>query len=110
VPSDKSGIIRYVANGTAAGPGISGWTPGDGSLVWKILRNGIPFQYFNNITIAFGLTELGGAPLSSPLRLRAGDLVALVVYNISLAPKGQWLVGLLSGHVFPARQDPSTAR
>jgi len=60
--------------------------------------------------IAFGLTELGGAPLAAPLRLRAGDNVALVVNNVSLAPKGQWLVGLLSGYVFPARQDPSTAR
>jgi hypothetical protein len=110
VPSTKSGIIRYVANFSLAGPGISGWTPGDGSLVWQILRNGTPFEYFNNIVIAFGLTENGGAPLSSPLRLRANDLVALVVNNVSLTPKGQWLVGLLNGHVFPARQDPSTAR
>lgn len=110
VPSSKSGIIRYVANVTQLGPGIAGWTPGDGTLLWQILRNGIPFEYFNNIAIPFGLTELGGAPLASPLRLRAGDNVALVVNNISLTPEGQWLVGLLSGYVFPARQDPSTAR
>jgi hypothetical protein len=71
VPSDKSGIIRFVANFSNVGPGIAGWTPGDGSLVWQILRNGVPFQYFDNIIIAIGLTELGGAPLASPLRLRA---------------------------------------
>ena len=59
VPSSKSGIIRFVANYSQAGPGIAGWTPGDGSLVWQILRNGVPFQYFNDIVIAFGLTELG---------------------------------------------------
>jgi hypothetical protein len=110
IPTDKSGVIFFVANFSNAGPGIEGWTPGDGSLVWQILRNGNPFQYFNEIVIAFGLTELGGAPLAAPLRLRAGDNVALVVNNVSLAPKGQWLVGLLSGYVFPARQDPSTAR
>ena len=110
VSASKSGIIRFVANFSNAGPGIAGWVPGDGSLVWQILHNGVPYQYFDEVVIAFGLTELGGAPLASPLRLRAGDNVALVVNNISLAPAGQWLVGLLSGYVFPARQDPSTAR
>jgi hypothetical protein len=110
VPSDKSGVIRFVANYSNAGPGISGWIPGDGALVWQILRNGVPFQYFNDIVIPFGLTELGGAPLASPLRLRAGDKIALIVNNVSLAPQGQWLVGLLSGYVFPASQDPSMAR
>lgn len=110
VPRDKSGVIRFVANFSDVGPGIAGWTPGDGSLVWQILRNGVPFQYFNNVIIAYGLTEWGGAPLAAPLRLRAGDNIALIVKNVSLAPAGQILMGLLSGYVYPARQDPSTAR
>jgi hypothetical protein len=111
VPQDKSGVIRFMANYSNVGPGISGWTPGDPTLlVWQLLRNGVPIQYFDDIVIAFGLTELGGAPLASPLRLRANDTISLIVNNIGLAPAGQWLVGLLSGYVFPARQDPSTAR
>lgn len=110
IPAGKSGIIRFVANYSNVGPGIAGWTPGDGSLVWQILRNGIPYRYFNDIIIAFGLTELGGAPLASPLRLSAGDNVTLIVKNVSLAAKGQLLMGLLSGYLFPARQDPSTSR
>jgi hypothetical protein len=60
--------------------------------------------------VAFGLTELGGSLLTAPLLLNENDTVALVVYNINLAAAGQNLVGLLSGYLYPKKQDPKGAR
>ena len=110
VPSTKSGIILAFANGTNQNNGIQGWIPGSGDLVWQILRNGIPVQYFNNIVICMGLTENGGMKLAAPIHLRANDNIAMVVNNIRLAVNGQVMVGSLNGYVFPARQDPGTSR
>lgn len=110
IPATKAGVIRRFANFSMAGPGIAGWTPGDGTLVWQITRNGSPYQYFDYIVDVVGLTELGGAELAAPLHIRARDNIALIVKNIGLAPAGQILMGLLNGYLFPARQYPQSSR
>lgn len=110
VAATRAGVIKRIANYSNAGPGIAGWTPGDGSLVWQILRNGSPYEYFDNIVDVIGLTELGGAELASPLHIRERDNIALIVKNVGLEPQGQILMGLLNGYLFPARQYPATSR
>lgn len=122
VPPNFSGVIWRVANYTVTGPGIAGWTPGtppvdpdtglanEGCLIWQILKNNVPYQYLPNILIAIGLTENGGGRLQVGLRLHANDKIALVVKNVSLAPQGQILVGMLNGYIYPQNQDPQASR
>ena len=111
IPATRSGVIKRVANFTSIGPGIAGWTPGDATLlVWQILRNGVPYEYMDNILIVVGLTELGGGELAAPLHVRERDNIALIVKNIGLAAQGQFLVGLLNGYLFPSSQFPATSR
>ncbi len=110
VPANRAGTILRVANGTAVGEGIDGWINGSGSLIWQIYRNGSPYQYLGKIVVLFGMVELGGAPLASPLRIRANDNIALVVTNVSINPEGQIIIGLLNGFTYPQNQEPLTSR
>lgn len=72
IPKGRSAVIWRLANGTALGGGIAGWNNGDGNLIWQMLRNGIPYQYFNSILTTIGLVEQGGSPLVAPLYCRRG--------------------------------------
>jgi hypothetical protein len=110
IPKGRSAVIWRLANGTALGGGIAGWTNGDGHLVWRMLRNGVPFQYFGDINIVIGLAEQGGAPLVAPLYCRENDNISLVLYNISLPAAGQIAVGSFSGYTYPKALDPRKMR
>jgi hypothetical protein len=110
VPANRVGAINRLANGTGLGTGIDNWINGDGNLVWQVYRNGSPYQYLGKIVVIFGLVELGGAPLDSPLRIRANDVISLVVTNLGVNPEGQILIGLLNGYTYPQEQEPSTSR
>ncbi len=109
-PLNRAGVIWRIANGTGLGSGIAGWNNGDGTLIWQILRNNQPVQYFNNILTIVGLVELGGAELVAPIRVNPGDNIALIVKNLAVAPTGQVLIGLLSGFLFPQNQQPQASR
>ena len=110
IPKGRSAVIWRLANGTALGSGIAGWTNGDGNLLWKMLRNGVPFQYFNTISTIIGLVEQGGSPLVAPLYCRENDNISLVLYNIGLADSGQISLGSFSGYFYPKALDPRKMR
>jgi hypothetical protein len=110
IPASKAGVITRVANSSNTGPGIDGWTPGDGSLVWQIVRNGQPFEYMDEIIVIVGLTENAGGELAAPLHVHPRDNIALIVKNVSLAARGQLLVGLLNGWLFPWKEFPANSR
>ena len=101
VPKGMSAVIWRVANGTQIAPGIAGWVNGNGALLWKIMHNGQIYQYFNVQKCIFGLVENDGSKLVAPLRAIETETVALILYNVGLAPAGQISLGLLSGYVFP---------
>lgn len=110
VPPNRSGVIWRVGNGTALGGGIAQWVNGSGDLIWQIIRNGSPFKNMNDIRAIIGLVEQTGGLLSAPLRLRANDTIALVVFNVAVPAAQQNIVGLLGGWYYPATQDPPTLR
>jgi hypothetical protein len=110
IPKGRSAVIWRLANGTALGLGIAGWTNGDGNLVWKMLRNGVPFQYFNQINTIIGLVEQGGSQLVAPLYCRENDHISLVLYNINLPASGQISLGSFSGYTYPKALDPRKMR
>jgi hypothetical protein len=110
IQKGRSAVIWRIANGTALGSGIADWTNGDGNLIWRILRNGVPYQYFGDLKTIVGLVEQGGAPLVGPLYARENDNISLVLYNIGLEPSGQIAVGSFSGYLYPKALDPRKMR
>lgn len=117
IPKGRSAVIWRIANGTGLGLGIAGWTNGDGTLIWKMLRNGQPFQYFGNFTTIVGLVEAGGSPLVAPLYCRENDNISLVLYNVptvaspgGLPQTGQISLGSFSGYTYPKALDPRKMR
>ena len=110
IPKGRSAVIWKIANGTALGGGIAGWNNGDGNLIWKMLRNGVPFQYFNNILTTIGLVEQGGSGLVAPLYCRENDNISLVLFNIGVPFAQQIAVGSFSGYTYPKALDPRKMR
>ncbi len=113
VPKGYSAVIYRLANGTAlngASSGIAGWVNGDGTLLWRMLHNNASYQYFNDLSIIWGLTENGGSPLMAPLRGYETETLSLVLFNINCPATGQPTVGSFSGWIYPKNLDPTKRR
>lgn len=94
VPPGWDGVITSLIFQVAAG----GFVQGSGALVARILADGAAIKGYDNI-----LTELGSVQTprrTDGIRIYSGQLVQLVVDNMSLAVGGGFLIASFIGHLF----------
>ena len=100
VPEGFNGIIKRFGNVYVG----SGFTEGSGALQWQLLANGTPITNYENIPASLGATA---APSEvSSIRIKEGELIQLVVNNISLAVGGAFSGGRLGGWFYPKDLEP----
>jgi hypothetical protein len=103
VPDGFNGVIYDIANTCNA----SAFTDGSGQLVWAIQIDTNYAQNYNAIQAQRG-TVNAPAHLSCPLFLKEGQIVSLVVTNVSLTvSSGPVIGGLLGGWFYPADEEPA---
>lgn len=103
VPDGFNGVIYDLAN-TCDSPQF---VDGSGELVWAIQIDTNYAQNFNAMTSQRGTVD---APvhLSCPIFVKEGQIISLVVTNVSLAVgPGPVIGGLLGGWFYPASEEPA---
>ena len=101
VPARNNGVIRLIANELITG---TAWQ-GTGKVIWQILADRVPIQNYEAIVSSFGTTAAPGHT-GGPLIISESQLIQLVLNNVSLAPAGQVLQGLLGGYYYPIEAEP----
>jgi hypothetical protein len=102
VPDGFNGVIYDIAN-TCNSPSFQ---DGSGQLVWAIQVDGNYGHNLEAMTAQRGTVEKP-THLSSPLFVREGQVVSLLVTNVSLTvSSGPVIGGLLGGWFYPADEEP----
>ena len=103
VPKGYNGVINYLANEYVGG----GFVQGSGGVTWTIYKDFqglIPAPNFQLIVASLGVvanpSKLNG------IRIKEGQLVTLVVNNVTVIPAGQLIGGLLGGYFYPIDLEP----
>lgn len=100
VPDGYNGIIKHLGNVYIG----SGFTEGSGSLQWQLLDNNVPVANYENIPASLGATAAPSEVYS--IRIKQGELIQLVVNNISLVVGGTFSGGRIGGWFYPVDQEP----
>jgi hypothetical protein len=105
VPEGRNGMIKRIANVFVG----AGFTEGQGGIVWQILQdanivNTLVAPFFDNIVASLG--SVNAPSTIDGIRIREGQLVQLIVKNISIAVAGQLVGGRLGGYFYPVELDP----
>jgi hypothetical protein len=103
VPKGQNGFIRRIGNIFVGG----GFTDFSGAIIWQILLDqtkNVVAPGFDNIVASLGAvsnpTNIDG------IHIFEGNLVALIVKNVSIVVSGQVIGGRLGGSFHPIPQEP----
>ncbi|HWE00677.1 MAG TPA: hypothetical protein VG345_16615 [Bryobacteraceae bacterium] len=100
VPDGMNGIIKRFGNAYVG----AGFTEGSGALQWQLLADGAAVPNYENIPASLGATA-NPSEVSS-IRVKEGQLIQLVINNISLLVGGTFSGGRLGGWFYPKDQEP----
>jgi hypothetical protein len=100
VPDGYNGIIKRLGNVFVG----AGFTEGAGGLQWQLLSNNVPIANYENIPASLGATANPSEVYS--IRIKQGELIQLVINNISLVVGGAFAGGRLGGWFYPVDQEP----
>lgn len=105
VPEGRHGMIKRLANVFVGG----GFQEGQGGVIWQLIQDAnapgqpiIPF--FDNIVASLG--SVSNPSTIDGIRIREGNLVQLIVTNVSVVVSGQVIGGRLGGYFYPIEVDP----
>lgn len=99
----NNAIIRAYANNFVGG----GWTEGSGAVLWQILIDNAAVPGYDAIPASLGSPA---NPVYHPcgIRVQEGQLISLVISNVSVVVSGQLSGGRLMGYYYPKiYDDPS---
>ncbi len=102
VPPRRNGTIEAIANQIVGGNFVE-W---QGDIYWQLQADGQPIQGFNKIGGTLGTTDSPAYLGHSPIAIYAGQLIQLVLFNVSLIANQVPVGGLLRGHFYPIEQEP----
>jgi hypothetical protein len=109
IPEGRMAMVKRIGNVYVGG----GFQEGQGGVVWQILLDGtnptnpVVAPFFDNI-----LASLGGVSNPSAIdgiRVKEGNLLQLIVKNVSIAVAGQFIGGRLGGYFYDIALDPTDA-
>ena len=108
VPEGRYGMIKRIANVFVGG----GFQEGQGGVVWQIIQDALVpgtlvAPFFDNIVASLG--SVSNPSTIDGIRIREGQLVQLIVKNVSIVVSGQFVGGRLGGYFYPVELDPPTA-
>jgi hypothetical protein len=109
IPEGRMAMVKRIANVFVGG----GFQEGQGGVVWQILLDGtnpnnpVVAPFFDNIVASLGAVNNPSA--IDGIRVREGNLLQLIVKNVSVAVAGQFIGGRLGGYFYPIELDPTDA-
>jgi hypothetical protein len=109
IPDGRMAMVKRIANVFVGG----GFQEGQGGVIWQILLDGtnalnpVVAPFFDNIVASLGTVA---APSTiDGIRVREGNLLQLIVKNVSIVLAGQFIGGRLGGYFYPVELDPDDA-
>jgi len=94
VPDGMNGAIRWIGNNLVAG----GWVEGSGTVVFRIEADSVAIRNHENIISSLG--NPAAPSETAPIRVHEGQVITLIVRNVSLIVAGQLCGGRLSGYFY----------
>ena len=109
IPEGRMAMVKRLANVFVGG----GFQEGQGGVVWQILLDGtnptnpVVAPFFDNILAALGTVAAPSA--IDGIRVKEGNLLQLIVKNVSIVVSGQFVGGRLGGYFYDIALDPPDA-
>src|SRR5260370_42433899 len=113
ITDGRHAMVKRIANVFVGG----GFTEGQGGIVWQILLDGtsglvvpVVAPFFDNIVASLG--SVSNPSTIDGIRVKEGNLLQLVVKNVSIIVSGQLIGGSPRGAFYTpprARQNPSVS-
>lgn len=97
VPEGHNGVINQMGNNFVGG----GFVDGSGTVVWRLLVDGVPYPNFGTIIASLG--NPAAPSFVGSVRIYEKQLVQLVATNVAIVVAGQLVGGRLSGWFFPRK-------
>ncbi len=109
IPEGRMAMIKRIANVFVGG----GFQEGQGGVTWQILLDGtnpnnpVVAPFFDNILASLG--SVSNPSTIDGIRVKEGNLLQLIVKNVSIVLAGQVIGGRLGGYFYPIELDPQDA-
>jgi hypothetical protein len=109
IPDGRMAMVKRIANVFVGG----GFQEGQGGVVWQILLDGtdpnnpVVAPFFDNIVASLG--SVSAPSTIDGIRVKEGNLLQLIVKNVSIVLAGQFIGGRLGGYFYPIEKDPAAA-
>lgn len=109
IPEGRMAMVKRIANVFVGG----GFQEGQGGVVWQILLDGtnpvnpVVAPFFDNIVASLGTVAAPSA--IDGIRAKEGNLLQLIVKNVSIVVSGQFIGGRLGGYFYDIALDPPDA-
>jgi hypothetical protein len=109
IPEGRMAMVKRIANVFVGG----GFQEGQGGIVWQILLDGtnannpVVAPFFDNIVASLG--SVANPSTIDGIRVKEGNLLQLIVKNVSVAVAGQFIGGRLGGYFYDIALDPVDA-
>jgi hypothetical protein len=109
IPEGRMAMVKRIANVFVGG----GFTEGQGGVVWQILLDGtnpinpVVAPFFDNIVASLG--SVNSPSKIDGIRVKEGNLLQLIVKNVSIVVSGQLVGGRLGGYFYDIGLDPPDA-
>jgi len=109
IPEGRMAMVKRIANAFVG----SGFTEGQGGVVWQILLDGtnalvpVVAPFFDNIVASLG--SVSNPSTIDGIRVKEGNLLQLIVKNVSIVVSGQLVGGRLGGYFYDIALDPPDA-
>lgn len=109
IPEGRMAMVKRIANVFVGG----GFQEGQGGVTWQILLDGtnpnnpVVAPFFDNILASLG--SVSNPSTIDGIRVKEGNLLQLIVKNVSIVLAGQVIGGRLGGYFYPIELDPQDA-
>lgn len=109
IPEGRMAMLKRLANVFVGG----GFQEGQGGVVWQLLLDGtnpnnpVVAPFFDNIVASLG--SVAAPSTIDGIRVKEGNLLQLIVKNVSVVVSGQFVGGRLGGYFYDIALDPPDA-